>query len=273
MEQNEKIAQNFGCTHVALIDGCSRMICGYANMPVKNPILIYEFVFRPALVKYGLWNQLRLDHGLEFVLCIFVQETLKVYRRSQEKDPWKQTASTQNNVIERFWPEMNSRVNYPIKRAFVQIQEINDYDLSDPVLKYCFSWLSIYIVEDAAQHLIDSWNYHRVPGRNGCIPIENMRITKRTAQLEPPLIPSTPEAVRMYEECGGNLTRSAEFGFDPLMNIDHAYESRNVLFRANNPTGKELFSDLVHFNYNRVVRALDSFHNLTLTLNEQFSDN
>ena len=80
MDQNEKIAQNFGCTHVALIDGCSRMICGYANMPVKNPILIYEFVFRPALVKYGLWNQLRLDHGLEFVLCIFVQETLKVYR-------------------------------------------------------------------------------------------------------------------------------------------------------------------------------------------------
>ena len=127
MDQNEKIAQNFGCTHVALIDGCSRMICGYANMPVKNPILIYEFVFRPALVKYGLWNQLRLDHGLEFVLCIFVQETLKVYRRSQEKDPWKQTASTQKNVIERFWPEMNSRVNYPIKRAFVQIQEINDY--------------------------------------------------------------------------------------------------------------------------------------------------
>ena len=57
------------------------------------------------------------------------------------------------------------------------------------------------------------------------------------------------------------------------MNIDHAYESRNVLFRANNPTGKELFSDLVHFNYNRVVCALDSFHNLTLSLNEQFSDN
>ena len=57
------------------------------------------------------------------------------------------------------------------------------------------------------------------------------------------------------------------------MNIDHAYESRNVLFRANNSTEKELFSDLVHFNYKSVVRALDSFHNLTLTLNEQFAKN
>ena len=148
---------------------------------LKTLFFFYELVFRIALVKYGLWNKLRLDHGLEFALCIFVKETLKVYHRSQEKDPWRQTALTQNNVIERFWPDMNSRVNYPIRRAFVQILEINNYDLSDPVLKYCFYWLSIYIVEDAEQHLIDSWNYRRVPGRNGCIPIENMRHTKRIA--------------------------------------------------------------------------------------------
>ena len=68
MDQNEKIGQTFGCTHVALIDGCSRMIVGYSSMPVKNPIIIYEFVFRPALIKYGLRNQLRVDHGREFVL-------------------------------------------------------------------------------------------------------------------------------------------------------------------------------------------------------------
>ena len=73
MDQNEKIAQDFGCTHVALIDGCSRMVCGYASMPVKNPILIYEYVYRPAVMKYGLWDQLRVDKGKEFVLCLFVQ--------------------------------------------------------------------------------------------------------------------------------------------------------------------------------------------------------
>ena len=57
MDQNEKITQEYGCTHVTLIDGCSRMICGYASIEVKNPILIYEYVFRPAILKYGLWNQ------------------------------------------------------------------------------------------------------------------------------------------------------------------------------------------------------------------------
>ena len=167
MDQNEKIAQTFGCTHVALIDGCSRMICGYAAMEVKNPILIYEFVYRKAVSKYGLWNQLRVDHGREFCLCLFVQDLLKGYRTSQEKDPWKQTKSTENNVIERFWPEMNSRVNYPIKRAMIRICEEKDLDTSEPVLKYCFSWISIYVATAAAEHLIKSWNFHRVPGPNG----------------------------------------------------------------------------------------------------------
>ena len=40
MDQNEKIAQEYGYTHMALIDSCSRMICAYASMEVKNPILI-----------------------------------------------------------------------------------------------------------------------------------------------------------------------------------------------------------------------------------------
>ena len=75
MDQNEKIAQDFGCTYVALIDRCSRMICGYSSMEVKNSILIYEFVFRPAIIQYGLWNQLRIDHGQEFVLCILTERT------------------------------------------------------------------------------------------------------------------------------------------------------------------------------------------------------
>ena len=57
MDQNEKISQEYGCTHVALVDGYSQMIRGYASMEVKNPILIYEYVFRPAILKYGLWNQ------------------------------------------------------------------------------------------------------------------------------------------------------------------------------------------------------------------------
>ena len=187
MDQNEKVAQRFGCTHVAIIDGCSRMICGFASMEIKNPILIYEFLFRPAIVQFGLWNQLRVDHGQEFVLCIFVQELLKDYRILKEKRPWVQTTSTENNVIERFWPEVNTRVNYPIKRALNQIVEEGDWDMSNAILKYCISWVTIFTANAATEHLIDSWDFHRIPGTSGCVPIDNMVRTKRTVNIIEPL--------------------------------------------------------------------------------------
>ena len=83
-------------------------------MGVKNPILIYEFVFHPAIIQYGLWMQLGIDHGQGFVLCIFVQDILKAYKENTEKEPWLQTTSTQNSIIERFLQVLNSKVNYPI---------------------------------------------------------------------------------------------------------------------------------------------------------------
>lgn len=44
-------APTFGMTRVYLIDGCSRFILGAVTMPIKNPILIYEDLFRPSLMK------------------------------------------------------------------------------------------------------------------------------------------------------------------------------------------------------------------------------
>ena len=39
MDQNEKL-QYYGCTHVVMINGCSRMVCGFGTMEIKNPIVI-----------------------------------------------------------------------------------------------------------------------------------------------------------------------------------------------------------------------------------------
>eukprot|EP00111_Clytia_hemisphaerica_P013286 TCONS_00038997-protein len=112
---------------------------------------------------------------------------------------------------------------------------VSDFDTSDPVIKYCLSWISIYVATEAAEHLINSWNFHRVPGPNGCVPFQNMVDTKQTAVLDEMLIPTTPEAVRMFEENGGALTRNADFGYDPLGAIDHAFQSRHCVFQANQP--------------------------------------
>ena len=78
MDQNEKL-QCFGCTHVAMIDGCSRMVCGFGTMQMKNPGVIYNEIFTLTLAKYCVWNQLRIDRGKEFVLTIFVQELIASY--------------------------------------------------------------------------------------------------------------------------------------------------------------------------------------------------
>ena len=164
----------YGCTHVHFIDRCSRFIVGCASMPVKNPILINELVFRPALLKYGLWEQLRMDHGLEFCLVIHVRQLLSDFHANHlGRECYRQTPSTQNYVVERIWPEVNSRVSYPLKATLYYLDE------DDPVMKYSFSWLMFYVSSDAMQHLLDSWNYHRVPGPNGCTPAENMEQTNR----------------------------------------------------------------------------------------------
>ena len=56
----------------------------------------------------------------------------------------------------------------------------------------------LYVTKDAADHLITSWNHHRLQGPSGCIPIENMKATNKTAVTADFLITCTPEAVLIY---------------------------------------------------------------------------
>ena len=79
--------------------------------------------------------------------------------------------------------------------------------MSDVFLKYCVSWVINFVLKDDAEHVISSWNFHRIPGPLGCIPIENMLIIRRNQILPESLIPTTPEAVLMYEELGGSLSK------------------------------------------------------------------
>ncbi|XP_029210672.2 uncharacterized protein LOC114974661 [Acropora millepora] len=265
-DQNEKVAQTFGMTHVVFIDGCSRFVLGSVSMPIKNPILIYEHLFRPALIKYGLFDQIRMDHGREFVLCIFVQELLKRRRFSQRRLPWRQTPSTSNYVAERMWPEVNKRVNYPIKCQLCEIQRQEDVDFAHPVIMFCVSWVTMYVAQDATQHLISSWNHHRIPGPQGCVPVENMTQTSCAVHLPPEMIPSVSEAVRMYEERGGNLARDASFGTDPLVLRPDLIESRERLFFAAQPLGASIFADVVHGQHQSLKMSILYFIEVTTYL-------
>ena len=57
-----------------MIDGCSRLVTGYASMPVKNPILVYEFAFRPACTAFGIKLEWIMGASLTW-LCQFIEMT------------------------------------------------------------------------------------------------------------------------------------------------------------------------------------------------------
>ena len=150
----------------------------------------------------------------------------------------------------------------------IPYQDDDLFNLADPVFKYCVSWVMLYVTKDAVDHFITSWNHHRVPGPSGCIPIENMKATKRTAVIADFLIPSTPEAVLMYEENGGRLSREGEFGRDPLVTRSDLYESRTLLFSLNAPPPKVTFSEVVHGNNRLLLESIQLFFNITMHLCE-----
>ena len=45
LDQDLDIGQEYGCTHVLIIGGCSRLIVGYTSVPTKNPVLVCECIF------------------------------------------------------------------------------------------------------------------------------------------------------------------------------------------------------------------------------------
>jgi hypothetical protein len=97
MDQNEKLT-SFGVTSVLARDGYSGKIVSFGIMPIKNNIAIYDLVLRDALVKYGLWDQLRVDHGREFNLSLYVQDHLRRTHGAPNIRPFVQSTSTEVNI-------------------------------------------------------------------------------------------------------------------------------------------------------------------------------
>ena len=145
LDQNEKIVM-YGVTHILAVDGYSRKIVGLITLPVKNAIAIYDLLLRPLLLTEGIWEQVRVDHGQEFALIISVQQSLADLRQTRCHSPVLQSTSRQNHRVERLWPEVNQRINYPIKRVLIEMESNGELDMSNRITKFCVSSVSIMVI-------------------------------------------------------------------------------------------------------------------------------
>ena len=85
-------------------------------------------------------------------------------------NPALQSTSRQNHQVERIWPEINRRINYPVKRLLVEMEGNDEMNMMDEVDKFCVSWTTINVIGPAVINFISAWNSHRIPGIRGGTP-------------------------------------------------------------------------------------------------------
>ncbi len=130
---------DYGCILVGAIDGYSGFIASCFTVHRKNNIDVYR-MYRELMLKFGIWDQIRTDHGREFFLMHFVQDKLKDFRFNTQRTPFVQTSSRQNRVIERVWHEINQRVIYRLKKILVELFQMSMIDTDIPIDKFVIGY-------------------------------------------------------------------------------------------------------------------------------------
>ena len=68
-----------------------------------HAVFCCQYACRPILMQYGLWDQIRVDQGKEWVLSLFVQERLAASRTSTVGPPHLQSTSTMVGIYCDVW--------------------------------------------------------------------------------------------------------------------------------------------------------------------------
>lgn len=219
--------------------------------------------YRSGLQSDGLWQQVRVDHGTEFALVLTVQQHLGHLRLWQDRAPALQSTSRQNHRVERIWPEINQRINYPVKRVLIEMEGNDEINMADDIVKYCVSWTTIKVMGPAIQKFVAAWNAHRIPGISGGIPNVLASCAPQTRQLPTVAVPSTAELIRQHHRQGGTLKEEHVFGEDPLQGYPQLQQLRERDFHLRFPTLEEVFQNILHSDGSQFKATVHHFISLT----------
>ena len=262
LDQNEKL-NRFGVTHVLAIDGFSRKIVGLITIPRKNAISIYNALMQPLLLVEGLWEQVRVDHGMEFVLVVAIQRHLANLRQQQHRVPALQTMSTSNHRVERMWVEINQRINYPVKQILVAMEGSDEVDMTDDIVQFCVSWTTINTIASALSRFVLAWNNHRIPGISGGVPNILASTHRNTTPLSASNIPTTDDAISLFTGARGHLTAESSFGRDPLEGYPHLQYLRERDFQVMYSCMDDVFQNVIISDGTMFRQSIHCFIQLT----------
>ena len=66
--------------------------------------------------------------------------------------------------IEHLLVEVNTRATYPVKAVLVEMVEREEIFMDSETTRFCVSWFTTQVANEAITMFITSWNLHPVPG-------------------------------------------------------------------------------------------------------------
>lgn len=92
----------------------------------------------------------------------------------------------------------------------------------------------------------------------------------QVVRINPHIVPTVEEAINLYENAGGNLTRECCFGIDPLMGNDDKIRRREHKFTSDNPSCEVIFNSLIAGDGTLFENSIHSFINITYSITQGF---
>ena len=133
------------------------------------------------------------------------------------------------------------------------------------------TWYVFNVYTTVHQHM-DSYLFLNFKGRRrggmrSHIPIDVFRSNDRVTRLDLRYLPSTLQAVSMYEcETGGRISQETEFGNDPLRGDVSKCSIRSQAFFERHPSFDDIFHNLVNLNSIPFRNALLFYIDITYRL-------